>query len=701
MSETQLGAEFGASVLEMTTPFMFAGLSGAAAVAGALIAATFWRRASALEDALVSIEARIARDVSAERVFLVDNGRLTPASPATERFARRALAARSIDEAPVGVLGALFSDPSAQALDERLRALVGAASSFEHIGEDVFGGVWRLRGEIVGAQAVLRMWPERADAAATLSAGAAPSASGDGRAPPAGLLAQGLEQAPSGVLLFDAAGRLRAANAAARRLLRLRRELIDQAASLRAVIDILRDGGRLPERPDFKEWRARLLEDPVGVFAEEGVWALPDGLALRMAAERAADGGLVLLVTDETDAIALERRFRIAMGARRATFAAIDHGLAVIGADGRLHLANPAFLRLWGLDARLADERSTGQLSLAQLAREASRDLFDEAIWERIEAAAPLQAGGRRRSEGFTAERDGDRRLSVQITPLPDAATLVACADISAAHRAERALAERADALEAADRLKTEFLNDIAHQLRNPLNSVIGFSDMLRQGMAGTLAPRQDEYVGYVLAAANDLRELISDALDLGALNAGALSLRADAVDLSAIGESVAALLAKRAERRGAEFDARIDLGPAPVAGDENRLRHALFTAGAAVIAGAAATDRVATALELRRVGGEAEPSRVAFSVRLERRQPLEVDLEPLVEAGGVALSLARRVVEVHGGEAFFGETADRVEVMLELPLAAETGVAPNAAADDLDDLDIHAGPAALRAADA
>src|SRR3546814_13344698 len=71
--------------------------------------------------------------------------------------------------------------------------------------------------------------------------------------------------------------------------------------------------------------------------------------------------------------------------------------------------------------------------------------------------------------------------------PLPDGNALFTMLDISDSRRIEQALRERAEALEAADRVKTAFVANMSYELRTPLTSISGFAEMLHGGYAGPL----------------------------------------------------------------------------------------------------------------------------------------------------------------------------------------------------------------------
>ena len=61
----------------------------------------------------------------------------------------------------------------------------------------------------------------------------------------------------------------------------------------------------------------------------------------------------------------------------------------------------------------------------------------------------------------------------------------------------------------------------MSHELRTPLNSIVGFSDLLLKGPAGTLNPRQNEFLAHIKGAADHLLALINDVMDLSKIEAG------------------------------------------------------------------------------------------------------------------------------------------------------------------------------------
>ncbi|MBR45470.1 MAG: hypothetical protein CMM31_03100 [Rhodospirillaceae bacterium] len=88
-----------------------------------------------------------------------------------------------------------------------------------------------------------------------------------------------------------------------------------------------------------------------------------------------------------------------------------------------------------------------------------------------------------------------------------------------------RALRDRAQALEATDRLKSEFIANVSYELRTPLNTVIGFTEILANQYFGQLNERQQEYISGILQSSQQLLSQINNIRDLATIEAGLMVL--------------------------------------------------------------------------------------------------------------------------------------------------------------------------------
>jgi signal transduction histidine kinase/DNA-binding response OmpR family regulator len=87
-------------------------------------------------------------------------------------------------------------------------------------------------------------------------------------------------------------------------------------------------------------------------------------------------------------------------------------------------------------------------------------------------------------------------------------------------------LDEKADHLRRADELKSKFLSNMSHEFRSPLNSILALSGLLHDRSDGPLTVDQEQQVGYIRKAAEDLLELVNDLLDMAKVEAGKLEAR-------------------------------------------------------------------------------------------------------------------------------------------------------------------------------
>lgn len=246
-------------------------------------------------------------------------------------------------------------------------------------------------------------------------------------------------------------------------------------------------------------------------------------------------------------------------------------------------------------------------------------------------------------------------------------------------------LAEARDAALAASRHKTEFLAVMSHEVRTPLNGILGMTELL-QDMA--LDPVQREYVEAIRVSNQHLSALIKDVLDLSKIEADRLDLERMPFDPVKEIEEVVAPMATVAQSKGLELVCDLPAGlPVQVLGDPTRLRQVVlnllgnavkFTRqGRVVISG-----QVLLGGTLPRLRLEVEDTGPGIPIELQAQvfEPFrQGDASTNREFGGTGLGLAicHRLVERMGGRIGFrsrpGEgTVFSVELDLETVSGAE-----------------------------
>jgi PAS domain S-box-containing protein len=154
--------------------------------------------------------------------------------------------------------------------------------------------------------------------------------------------------------------------------------------------------------------------------------------------------------------------------------------------------------------------------------------------------------------------------------------------DVTERVMAARALEEGRRRAEAANEAKSRFLATVSHEVRTPLNGILGMADLLGETH---LDPEQATYVRAIRTSGDVLLSLIDEILDFSKIEAGKLELSQEPFNLRLLVESVVELLAPRAQGKNVEIAALVDEAvPAEVVGDADRLRQMLMNlAGNAV----------------------------------------------------------------------------------------------------------------------
>lgn len=129
---------------------------------------------------------------------------------------------------------------------------------------------------------------------------------------------------------------------------------------------------------------------------------------------------------------------------------------------------------------------------------------------------------------------------------------------------------------DAANRAKSRFLSDMSHELRSPLNSILGYAELLAQDPQ-LPASRRDS-VDVIRQSGEHLLALIDDILDIARIEAGKLRLERESFDLTVLIQQLVEMFQVETERRSLAFRCQM-LDPLPrwVRGDEKRIRQILI----------------------------------------------------------------------------------------------------------------------------
>jgi signal transduction histidine kinase len=221
-----------------------------------------------------------------------------------------------------------------------------------------------------------------------------------------------------------------------------------------------------------------------------------------------------------------------------------------------------------------------------------------------------------------------------------------------------RELEEKSAQLEVVSRHKSEFLANMSHELRTPLNAVIGFSAVLGERLFGELTQKQEEYVKDIQDSGRHLLSLINDILDLSKIEAGRMELELADFALRPAVENAITLLKERAHQHGIKLQLDIDPALSRVRADERKFKQIMlnllsnavkFTHEGGSISVCAKANGTMMELAVSDTGpGIAPEDQAAVFEEFKQVGPASAGK---AEGTGLGLPLAKKIVELHGGE--------------------------------------------------
>ena len=215
---------------------------------------------------------------------------------------------------------------------------------------------------------------------------------------------------------------------------------------------------------------------------------------------------------------------------------------------------------------------------------------------------------------------------------------------------------EAEEALREGDRRKDQFLAMLSHELRNPLNAIVGWAQILKDSPPG--AETIEKAVEIIHRNAQVQNQLISDMLDVSSIIAGKMRLRTAAVDLAGVIGSAIDSVRADADARGVRVEMVLDPKAGPMSGDAERLQQVIWNLLSNAIK-FAPEKRGQVQVRMRAIA-----SHVRISVE-DNGPGIEPDFLPHVfdrfsradsstarrhKGLGLGLAIVRHLVELHGG---------------------------------------------------
>ncbi len=244
---------------------------------------------------------------------------------------------------------------------------------------------------------------------------------------------------------------------------------------------------------------------------------------------------------------------------------------------------------------------------------------------------------------------------------------------------AEELVRER-DQANAAARASSEFIASMAHDLRTPLNGVLGMVEML---LHSTLTEDQRDQALTIRSSAESLVRLVGDIVDFSRAGAGHLEMQSEEFSLREVLDDVARLLAQKAVAKGITFNAAVaSTVPDRVRGDAAHLRQVITNLASNAVR---FTEEGSVSVTISRAPGTLADGRVPLRIEvhdtdtslsaenlsalLDNRGAGPAD-HRLSGSAGLGLAITRRLVELMGGSIVVGsEPGQGSAISVEVPL--------------------------------
>ncbi|MBU0604412.1 MAG: PAS domain S-box protein [Gammaproteobacteria bacterium] len=349
--------------------------------------------------------------------------------------------------------------------------------------------------------------------------------------------------------------------------------------------------------------------------------------------------------------------------------------IVITDAAGRISYANDAYVKLGGEDRAALIGRDLRAIYAAVGRLDGGdaddvRHALDEGLdWQGEFSGVHADGSERLERIGMTPIRQPDGRITHFVAVSQDISERRRMEEELQRHRTRleelvlsrtTELAQAKESAEAANRSKSAFLASMSHEIRTPMNAIIGLAHLLARTELGAA---QRERLGKIEAAAEHLRKVIDDVLDLSKIEAEKLSLDVTGFSVEALFGEVRSMMLERVAEKGLYLQADARGVPQWLYGDVTRLRQALlnylgnavkFTERGGIVLSARVEERIGDTLMVR---FEVSDSGIGIAPEeLDRLfasfEQADASIARKYGGSGLGLLITRRLARLMGGDA-------------------------------------------------
>lgn len=384
-----------------------------------------------------------------------------------------------------------------------------------------------------------------------------------------------LELLSTSIAIYGENTRLTFFNSSYQKLFKLEESWLHSKPTYGEVLDECRNNRQLPEHADFQAFKKNQINMFTSVTEPiQELMHLPNGKTLRCVIAPYPLGGLLLMYEDVTDSLTLKRENNTLLAVQKETIDHLYEGIAVYGSNNRSKLMNNSFKKLWNME-ELSEESSKG-IHLNEILDRIKEFLDYGEDWEKFKENTISNLTDRVPKAGKLNKNDGSIILFSYV-PLPDGAHMHSYIDITDTCMLEKAVLEKNQALKTAQKLRFEFVSGISTELKEPINILIGFSELLIHQYFGVLNDKQLEYCQCILDASHQLYQLINNLLEMVSVDIDSGNLEISNFYLEEMINEVVEAVKKRAEEKKVEIIRNYSAYETSFTGDKKRLKQAVF----------------------------------------------------------------------------------------------------------------------------